>query len=328
MLKRPLSEEEYTALKSLQTEVQTQPNYSTALPLYFVIQDKGEVETTTNHEDYRYYCFDLSETGSLTRSDIYPLLKTHGYLSHLPTDEQEELEDLLQEETHTPIIGDIEPYFDSMGLGITEYGVREEYQEVGNHVFVTEKEAQDHLKQYRYHYSPDARVYCRSGVYATNYKLLLTLLDAVDFRKLHPTPSVPGVPYEQDLSLRFPAELLPQLSYYGNGRYKVEGGLTRKDLLNFYNYVKGKVNVEALDLEDMEGDTVSSEPYVNLEEVLRDPTVRTYRLTVSYHVGGELYYISLYADGRILSKASKGSTEPLHYEAIDKVVGHILQSRT
>lgn len=175
--KRVLTQEDIQFLLELQKELNTQDTTGTADPRYWVIKGSETYRNDLEPDEYELLC-DESELASTTEETIKYL--NENILPHCGDPEKNEcsieLESLL-----CPSYEFVLNYKDFSGEEDRDYLTREElnefisdngYSEVGvigvsvrpiiypNTMFLTEKEAREHLERNYYHYSDDARTYC------------------------------------------------------------------------------------------------------------------------------------------------------------------------
>lgn len=115
-------------IKSFLTKMVTQDNRSTAFPFYYVIRSEVQEPAPVENCDFTmWYLYD-SSYGSL--DELVACLKKDGHSN-------EEIKEFKQE--------------------AQEYGVKKRWERRG--MFLTETDAEDHLKLNHYHYSHNAHTY-------------------------------------------------------------------------------------------------------------------------------------------------------------------------
>ena len=139
--KRDISQEDIEFLKKLQLEMNTQDTTGTADPRFWVI--KGS-ESVINNDNPDELC--LQVDGSTVTSTTEETVK-------YTEDGEEEYEDLSTQEVNEFLANN--GYDDTMIIGISIRPFM-----YPNTMFLTEKEAREHLERNYYHYSEDAHTYC------------------------------------------------------------------------------------------------------------------------------------------------------------------------
>ena len=196
--RRNLTKEDIDFLLDLQTELNTQDTACTANPRYWVIQDdrfvecnEGNMDTfqvydsenaeivATGVEEFYNYLQELIEECEITIE--YKLVLTKGIWN-----EQIELhsEDGLEESLE--YIYDFKNFVEDIdGISHLEFiPVREESFIRDNEMFLTQIDAENHLRANSYHYGKDARTFCMSSWRSPRYEQLLKMLSEIDFGKI------------------------------------------------------------------------------------------------------------------------------------------------
>lgn len=169
--KRDISQEDIEFLKRLQLEMNTQDTTGTADPRFWVIkgnervinnedsdelvlQIDGSTVTYTTEETVKYINENILPKCNADRSDCK--IET-GYAWDFKwtytEDGEEEYEDLSVDELNE-LFSD-NGYGDVMIVGLSIRPIM-----YPNTMFLTEKEAREHLERNHYHYSEDAHTYC------------------------------------------------------------------------------------------------------------------------------------------------------------------------
>lgn len=117
-------------IKSFLKEMKTQDNRSTAKPYFYVIRTKVKDQAPVDNCDYTKWYWGDTSWDSL--DDLREHCEEMEY-------SQEEIESALEE--------------------ANEYGVKERWED--REMFLTETDAERHLKLNHYHYSPDAHTYVK-----------------------------------------------------------------------------------------------------------------------------------------------------------------------
>ena len=169
--KKDISQEDIEFLKRLQLEMNTQDTTGTADPRFWVIkgservidnenpdelvlQVDGSTVTSTTKETVKYLNDNILSDCNIDRENCK--IET-GYMWDFKLtyteDGEEEYEDLSTQEVNEFLANN--GYDDAMIVGISIRPFM-----YPNTMFLTEKEAREHLERNHYHYSEDAHTYC------------------------------------------------------------------------------------------------------------------------------------------------------------------------
>lgn len=169
--KRDISQEDIEFLKKLQLEMNTQDTTGTADPRFWVIkgservvdnedpdelvlQVDGSTVTSTTEETVKYLNDNILPDCNIDRENCkIETGYTWDFKLTYTEDGEEEYEDLSTQEVNEFLANN--GYDDVMIIGISIRPFM-----YPNTMFLTEKEAREHLKRNYYHYSEDAHTYC------------------------------------------------------------------------------------------------------------------------------------------------------------------------
>ena len=193
VVKEKLSNDDVNFLKELQKEINTEDNGGTANPRYWVIR-----------QPERIYHLDEDE------ADYYMLLDEYDHQELTLEDLKEKLEDLNDDNLKSIEIKDgalTFEYFDEWLEEVEQYKVDYDnryrdglikisellefevrviyYSEIDvtadNCMFLTQIDAENHLRANDYHYHEEARTYCMHGWRNPRFERLINILSKTDF---------------------------------------------------------------------------------------------------------------------------------------------------
>lgn len=193
VVKEKLSNDDVNFLKELQKEINTEDNGGTANPRYWVIR-----------QPERIYHLDEAE------ADYYMFLDEYDHQELTLEDLKEKLEDLNDDNLKSIEIKDgalTFEYFDECLEEVEQYKVDYDncyrdglikisellelevrviyYSEIDvtadNCMFLTQIDAENHLKANDYHYHEEARTYCMHGWRNPRFERLINILSKTDF---------------------------------------------------------------------------------------------------------------------------------------------------
>lgn len=193
--KRELNQKDLVFLKKLQLEMNTQDTTGTADPRFWVIkgsekvidnenpdelalQIDGSIVTYTTEETVKYLnenilpdCNKDRENCKIKPGSIwdFKLIYTDGG--------DEEYEDMSVEEVNEFLTDNGYEDVNMIGISIRPFVYP-------NTMFITEKEAREHLGRNDYHYSEDAHTYCMCAWRSPDVEKLWDILRKVDWLKL------------------------------------------------------------------------------------------------------------------------------------------------
>ena len=168
--KRDISQEDIEFLKKLQLEMNTQDTTGTADPRFWVIkgservinnedpdelclQVDGSTVTSTTEETVKYLNDNILPDCNIDRGCKIETGYTWDFKLTYTEDGEEEYDDLSTQEVNEFLANN--GHDDTMIIGISIRPFM-----YPNTMFLTEKEAREHLKRNYYHYSEDAHTYC------------------------------------------------------------------------------------------------------------------------------------------------------------------------
>ena len=125
------------------TEIATQDNHGTRLPIFFTIMDGRDQVVPPDFGDKTIYRHNDFDSACDSIPELYKRLRRYGYT-------KEETKNIINREEYDTF--DMKRVFDSRGM------------------FLTEKEAREHFERNRYHYSKDAHIYCHHAWRAPEMK--------------------------------------------------------------------------------------------------------------------------------------------------------------
>ena len=184
-----LSSEDLAFLQGLQEELNTQPTLGTADPRFWVIMDYEYVPTdewvASDAVDFNGHTLDVADFLDCVYGEV---LEHDGYGAATRWLEQHHIS--LDEDGHSQV----SEY--SFVFGELEE-IREEYLEAhpddsidflerrrfisSNSLFLTLREAKEHLKANWYHYDKNAHPYCMCAFRSPQFERLIKLLRTADF---------------------------------------------------------------------------------------------------------------------------------------------------
>lgn len=168
-------------LKELQQELKTQETDCQDSPRFWVIRDKKTVACWEEQADYMGL-YDVEGEVCNIRDLLGYVLEERDYLEVEDKDVEE-----LNEIYSTGILLDSElldwyrEYIDDSAWLVP---CKKEFYIVPNTMFLTKKEAQEHLESNRHHYTAKAHTYAMTAWRAPKVKRLLEILETFDFYEL------------------------------------------------------------------------------------------------------------------------------------------------
>ena len=190
-VKRSLTQDDLVFLKELQHELNSQPTLATADPRYWAIRDYAYREATDGDDIEAVELFEYGEGEIIGLGEAV----SRAYKAELDFGGEDHAKQWLEDNwLDLDENGCIQTRFTNMGISIFK-GVIKEYAEnnelgcvfltkqwaiVPDTMFLTLREAEEHLKANYYHYTAEAHTYCmhawRSPEVAQLIKLLLSLI--------------------------------------------------------------------------------------------------------------------------------------------------------
>ena len=182
VVKEKLSNNDIKFLKELQKELNTEDNAGTASPRYWVIRQPERIYHV-DKDDADYYVFiDEYDRDELTLEDLKDKLENLGddnlksvkVKDGVLTFEYFDNYDIYDREGRDKILELLE--FDVSIIYYKEIDVT-----VDNCMFLTQIDAENHLRANDYHYHEKARTYCMCGWRNPRFERLIKILSKTDF---------------------------------------------------------------------------------------------------------------------------------------------------
>ena len=194
-VKRSLTQDDLVFLKELQHELNSQPTLATADPRFFVIRDYAYREATDGDDIEAVELFEDGE-GEITSLEE---AVSRAYKDELDFGGEEHAKEWLEDNwLDVDENGCIQARYANMGISIAK-GVVKEYAEnnalgcvfltklwaiVPDTMFLTLREAEEHLKANHHHYTTEAHTYGMHAWRSPEVAHLIKLLHTVDFDEL------------------------------------------------------------------------------------------------------------------------------------------------
>lgn len=194
--KEKLTKEDITFLKDLQKELNTEDTVGTASPRFWVIKQPERVYHIDKDEAEYYRFLDIDGHDELTLEDLKERLEDlyDENLKDIKIENNQLMfkyydEDFEEEEEYTVNFNNNYFSSDSMIEKILEL-LNDEviviyYNEIDttvpNCMFLTQIDAENHLRAKDYHYHEDARTYCMCGWRSPRFERLINILSKTDF---------------------------------------------------------------------------------------------------------------------------------------------------
>ena len=193
VVKEKLSNDDVNFLKELQKEINTEDNGGTANPRYWVIRQPERIYHLDEYEADYYMFLDEYDHQELTLEDLKEKLED------LNDDNLKSIEikdGALTFEYFDECLEEVEKYkvdYDNCyrdGLikisELLEFEVRVIYYSeidvtADNCMFLTQIDAENHLRANDYHYHEEARTYCMHGWRNPRFERLINILSKTDF---------------------------------------------------------------------------------------------------------------------------------------------------
>lgn len=172
-VKRKLSPDDIAFLKTLQTELNTQDDMCQADPRFWVIAGTKETITTQGFEDETYVID--TETGEPIDKNLANALaelKAAAQNAGIDVSEHDSIEDILER-------------LDDAGIHRYEMQyVKTEKHIYPDTMFLTHKDAENHLRQFGYNYDRTAHAFAMTAQRSPSVKTLWEILQHVDWSEL------------------------------------------------------------------------------------------------------------------------------------------------
>lgn len=191
--KRSLNDNDIKFLMGLQKEMNTQDTTGTAEPRFWVIKGSKRVEDNEDPTDFDVYtgcdCKGIGAEDVMQYINEQIFADLNGDEEYkMVVDDAGQLKIVSREEGEVfeyETLEEMNEFFFDGGWGNTRL-IGYSYESViyPNTMFLTEKEAREHLERNHYHYSPDAHTYCMSAWRAPEVERLWKILREVKWDEL------------------------------------------------------------------------------------------------------------------------------------------------
>lgn len=193
VVKEKLSNDDIKFLKELQKELNTEDNVGTANPRYWVIRQPERIYHLDEDEADYYVFIDECDKYELTLEDLKDKLE---FLCDDNLKSVEVKDGVLTFEYFDEWLEEVEEYkvdYDNYYtdgkykiLELLESDVSVAYYKevdatVDNCMFLTQIDAENHLRANDYHYHEKARTYCMCGWRSPRFERLINILSKTDF---------------------------------------------------------------------------------------------------------------------------------------------------
>ncbi|WP_294681968.1 hypothetical protein [uncultured Gemella sp.] len=193
VVKEKLSNDDIKFLKELQKELNTEDNVGTANPRYWVIRQPERIYHLDEDEADYYVFIDECDKYELTLEDLKDKLE---FLCDDNLKSVEVKDGVLTFEYFDEWLEEVEKYkvdYDNSYtdgrdkiLELLESDVSVAYYKevdatVDNCMFLTQIDAENHLRANDYHYHEKARTYCMCGWRSPRFERLINILSKTDF---------------------------------------------------------------------------------------------------------------------------------------------------
>ena len=193
VVKEKLSNDDIKFLKELQKELNTEDNAGTAIPRYWVIRQPERIYNLDEDEANYYMFIDEYDHQELSLDDLKVMLEDTDDDNLKSVEVKDgvltfEYFDKYLEKIETYDIDFNNLYTDGRDkiLELLEFEVRVIYYSeldvtVDNCMFLTQIDAENHLRANDYHYHEEARTYCMHGWRNPRFERLINILSKTDF---------------------------------------------------------------------------------------------------------------------------------------------------
>ena len=193
VVKEKLSSDDVKFLKELQKEINTEDNGGTANPRYWVIRQPERIYNLDEDEANYYMFIDEYDHQELSLDDLKVMLEDTDDDNLKSVEVKDgvltfEYFDKYLEKIETYDIDFNNLYTDGRDkiLELLEFEVRVIYYSeldvtVDNCMFLTQIDAENHLRANDYHYHEEARTYCMHGWRNPRFERLINILSKTDF---------------------------------------------------------------------------------------------------------------------------------------------------
>lgn len=196
VVKEKLSNDDIKFLKELQKELNTEDNVGTANPRYWVIRQPERIYHLDEDEADYYVFIDECDKYELTLEDLKDKLEflcddnlksvevKDGVLTFEYFDEWlEEVEEYKVDYDNCYIDGR-DKILELLESDVSVAYYKEVDATVDNCMFLTQIDAENHLRANDYHYHEKARTYCMCGWRSPRFERLIKILSKTDFESM------------------------------------------------------------------------------------------------------------------------------------------------
>ena len=198
VVKEKLSNDDIKFLKELQKELNTEDNVGTASPRYWVIRQPERIYHV-DRDEADYYVFLDDDYQELTLEELKNYLEDvyddnlksvdikDGVLTFEYLDEfSEEIEKYTIDFYNSSLESSysVDKVLELLELEVNVVYYKEIDATVDNCMFLTQIDAENHLRANDYHYHEKARTYCMCGWRSPRFERLINILSKTDFESM------------------------------------------------------------------------------------------------------------------------------------------------
>ena len=198
VVKEKLSNDDIKFLKELQKELNTEDNVGTASPRYWVIRQPERIYHV-DRDEADYYIFLDDDYQELTLEELKNYLEDvyddnlksvdikDGVLTFEYLDEfSEEIEKYTIDFYNSSLESSysVDKVLELLELEVNVVYYKEIDATVDNCMFLTQIDAENHLRANDYHYHEKARTYCMYGWRSPRFERLINILSKTDFESM------------------------------------------------------------------------------------------------------------------------------------------------
>lgn len=198
VVKEKLSNDDIKFLKELQKELNTEDNVGTASPRYWVIRQPERIYHV-DRDEADYYVFLDDDYQELTLEELKNYLEDvyddnlksvdikDGVLTFEYLDEfSEEIEKYTIDFYNSSLESSysVDKVLELLELEVNVVYYKEIDATVDNCMFLTQIDAENHLRANDYHYHEEARTYCMCGWRSPRFERLINILSKTDFESM------------------------------------------------------------------------------------------------------------------------------------------------
>lgn len=198
VVKEKLSNDDIKFLKELQKELNTEDNVGTASPRYWVIRQPERIYHV-DRDEADYYVFFDDDYQELTLEELKNYLEDvyddnlksvdikDGVLTFEYLDEfSEEIEKYTIDFYNSSLESSysVDKVLELLELEVNVVYYKEIDATVDNCMFLTQIDAENHLRANDYHYHEEARTYCMCGWRSPRFERLINILSKTDFESM------------------------------------------------------------------------------------------------------------------------------------------------